>query len=167
MITGTCITAGTAPAAPIEQAEHLHDFHDLWHATISSTPREMQLLDLRSFLHAEPPGNCRCTRTPLSKHEYDECNCGIATVFSQTAPGSCWTCTTGRRTPDSWTAAGESQWSAGMHHGKRPLRHDSVVDDLDMHNSGRVSKQSKNAQFDTVRTCLCSMTAISTTLLMN
>ena len=28
----------------IEQAEHLHDFHDLWHdTTISSTPREQQL----------------------------------------------------------------------------------------------------------------------------
>ena len=35
---------------PIEQAEHLHDFHDLWHdATISSTPREQQLRDIAVF----------------------------------------------------------------------------------------------------------------------
>ena len=35
---------------PIEQAEHLHDFHDLWHdAPISSTPREQQLRDIAVF----------------------------------------------------------------------------------------------------------------------
>ena len=35
---------------PIEQAEHLHDFHDLWHdATISSTTREQKLRDIAVF----------------------------------------------------------------------------------------------------------------------
>ena len=56
--------------------------------------------------------------------------------------GNCWTCTPRRRTPDQGTAPGESQWSAGLDQGKRPLRHDSVVDDLDMHHNGHVNNQS-------------------------
>ena len=68
---------------------------------------------------------------------------------------------------NQWTATGESQWSAAQDQGKRPLRHDSVVDDLDSHNNRYVKNQSQNAQFDTVRTCLCGITAISTTLSMN
>ena len=34
------------------------------------------------------------------------------------------------RTPHQCTAAGESLWSAELHHGKLPLRHDRDVDDL-------------------------------------
>ena len=72
---------------PIEQAEHLHDIHDLWHdATISSTPRERQPRDIAVFLHAEPLGICRCTQQacerPCPSTNTKSCNCGIATVFS-------------------------------------------------------------------------------------
>ena len=45
MITGTTITAGTAPAAP---PNHHDFFHDLWH----ETPRSAQQLNhFRDFLH--------------------------------------------------------------------------------------------------------------------
>ena len=57
--------------------------------------------------------------------------------------GICWTCKPGRRTPCQWTATEESQWSAEQEQGKRPLRHDSDVNDHDMHNSGHVNNQSK------------------------
>ena len=60
----------------------------------------------------------------------------------------------GQRTPRQWTATGKSQRSAARDQGKRPKRHDKVVNDLDMHNNGHVNNQSRKAQFDTVRTCL-------------
>ena len=64
------------------------------------------------------------------------CNCGISTVSSLPAPEeSAGPTQTGRRTPCQWTPTGESQWSAGLDQGKRPLRHDSNVNDLDMHNN--------------------------------
>ena len=72
------------------------------------------------------------------------CNCGISTASSPTAPQkSAGSAQPGHRTPCQWTAPGESQWSAELDHGKRPLRHDSDVNDLDMHNNGRVNNQSK------------------------
>ena len=76
---------------PTEQAEHLHHVHDLWHDTpISSTPRETATAIHRSFLHAEPPGLCRCTQRacerPCPSTNTTSCNCGIAAVCSPTAP---------------------------------------------------------------------------------
>ena len=44
---------------------------------------------------------------------------------------TCWTCTTETSTPRQWTATGESRWSAELHLGKLPLRHDRDVDDRD------------------------------------
>ena len=65
----------------------------------------------------------------------------------------------GNRTPNQWTATGESQWSAEMDQGKRPLRHDSDVNDLDMHNNGHVKNTTRNG------TCgistVCTQTALN------
>ena len=73
------------------------------------------------------PGICRCTQLACER----QCPASTAaTVGSRPiSPAQ-----QGRRTPDQWNATGESQWSAELDQGKRPLRHDRVVDDLDMHN---------------------------------
>ena len=75
--------------------------------------------------------------------EFDELQLwDLDRLLTDRARGNCWTCTPGRRTPYQWTATGESHWSAGLDQGKRPLSHDSVVDDLNMHNNGHVKNQS-------------------------
>ena len=57
--------------------------------------------------------------------------------------GICWTCTTGTSNTLSMDCNWESQWSAELDQGKRPLHHDVDVDDLDMYNNGHVNNQSK------------------------
>ena len=105
-------------------------------------------------------GDCRCTTTGCERRDLDR----LLTACTRESAGLAQE---GHRTPCQWTPTGESQWSAARDPGKRPLRHDSVVDDLDMHNNGHVNNQSNNAQFDTVRTSLSSITARTTTLPMN
>ena len=77
-------------AAPIEQAEHLHDFHDLWHdATISSTPREQELRDIAVFCtlnyEASVVAHNRRVNDLVQARVRRVENCGIAAVFSTAA----------------------------------------------------------------------------------
>ena len=140
---------------------HQHDFLDLWHDANCGTVAVFCTLNHRHLLlHTTGMQQHRQRFNELQLWDRDW-------LLTDCTRGSCWTCTPKRGKPDQWTATGESQWSAAQDQGKRPLRHDSVIDDLDMHNSGHVNNQFKKAEFDTVRTCLCSITAISTTLSMN
>ena len=117
--------------------------------TSTTGSKVLQLRDLRSFLASEPGGSCRCTQRACEQ----QCPASTAaTVGSRPIshglhPKIAGPAQQGHRTPDQWTATGESQWSAELDNGKRPLRHDREVDDLDMHNDGRVNNQSTNAQF--------------------
>ena len=158
MITGTSTTAGTAPAAP-NRASCITNFLDLWHDTNYGTVAVFCTLNHRHLLLHTTAG-MQQRRQRFNELQLWDRDC----LLIDCTRGSCWTCAPGRRKPDQWTATGESQGSAAQDQGKQPLRRDSVIDDLDMHNSGPVNNQSKKAQFDTVRS---SITAISTTLSMN
>ena len=119
------------------------------HFTAKNRPdqNERQLRDLHSFLHSEPPGVCCCTPTGMSTTMsmlQRPATVGLDCLLTACTRGICWTpAQTERGTPFQWTATGESQWSAELDQGKRPLRHDSVVNDLNMHNNGHVNNQSK------------------------
>ena len=122
------------------------------------------------------------------------CNCGTVTVFCTLTPSlslnttgmsTTWpeekrTATVGSRLSPTLSAhRGPAQQtsitlsmycncriSGKTNHGNLRLRHDRDVYDLDMHNNGHVNPV-HNAQFETVRTCLCCITAIPTNLSRN
>ena len=115
------------------------------------------------------------------------CNCGTVTVFCTSTPATVvdttgmsttWSekkraATVGSRLSPTLSAhrgpAQQTSITLSMYcncrisgktdHGNLRLRHDRDVDDLDMHNNGHVNPV-HNAQFETVRTCLCCITAI-------
>ena len=115
------------------------------------------------------------------------CNCGTVTVFCTLTPNlslnttgmsTTWleekrAATVGSRLSPTMNAhhgpAQQTSITLSMYcncrisgktdHGNLRLRHAREVDDLDMHNNGHVNPV-HNAQFETVRTCLCCITAI-------
>ena len=128
----------------------------------------LQLRDMHSFRASEPPGICRCTQRACERPgpgKNTSATVGSRPIFTA-APWIAGPAQQGRRAPDQWNATGESQWSAALDQGKQPLRHDRDADDLNMRNNGHINP-AQNAQFETVHTCLCSITAMSTTLSRN
>ena len=124
-----CMTthrARTAPAAPVVPCSRP--------ATVG----------LHSFLHCRPSSICCCTPTGMSTTAsklHRAATVGSSTVSLPPAPEE----SAGPAHRDvehlvKRTATGESQWSAELDQGKRPLRHDSDVNDLDLHNDGHVNQ---------------------------
>ena len=168
------------PLFPRQLSLHDHsDVHNRWNCTRGNTTTCTARTSTTSseycncgtfavFSTLNHPGICRCTQRACERPCPSTNTVGSRPISHGLHPRKLLNLRNrGHRTPDQWTATGESQGSAELDREKRPLRHDKVVDDLDMHNGGHVNDQSKNAQFDTVRTCLCSKTAISTALSMN
>ena len=125
-----------------------------------------------NFLASEPSGHLSLHTTGrvndlVQAQNATSCNCGISTNFSRPAPEN----------PMDFhkrdikhlvngLQLGNLNGQAELEREKRPLRHDRVVDDLTCTTTGMSITVQKKKQFDTVRTCLCSITAISTTLSM-
>ena len=136
MITGTPTTAGTAPAAPLSTS-----------TTRAPTTLKTAIADLHSFLTSKPNGTVVAQQRAVN--DLVQGRKRAATVGSRLSCHRLHRESAGRvqerhRTHRQWTATGESQWSAQEHQGKQPLRHERDVDDLDMHNNGRVNNITKN-----------------------
>ena len=139
---GSRVPVDTAPApVPVHKAPKVYPASQLSRPTAgphrcmnTATSTTMEELHLRHLLlHTNGHVN-------NSVQASTSCNCGISTVSSPPAPEEfAGPAQPGRRTLCQWTATGESQWSAELDQGKRPLRHDSDVNDLDMQNNGHVN----------------------------